>query len=71
MIHLVLPRDLSVYLVAPAWLWVSWRLGIGFWIGPGLRIQPGGPWRLFGWFTMLAVGLIVLIYQDPYIWVLS
>ena len=71
MIHLVFPRDLSVFVVVPAWLWVSWWLRIGFVIGPGLQIQSFGPWRVFGWVTMLAVGLIILIYQDPYIWVVS
>jgi hypothetical protein len=67
-IHLAFPRDLVV-LVFLGWAWMGWKLGVGFWVGPGLRIRAGGPWGAFGVVTGLAIALTFLIYRfGPYRW---
>lgn len=68
MIHLAVPRDFVV-LIFVGWGWLGWRLDIGFWIGPGLRVCPGGRnWGAFGAVTVLALGLGVLCYLCPWWW---
>lgn len=69
MIHLALPRDLVV-LIFVGWVWLGWRLDLGFWIGPGLRVRPGGTgWGAYGVVTVVAVVVCWLcVFVSPYWW---
>lgn len=69
MIHLALPRDLVVPIFV-GWVWLGWRLDLGFWIGPGLRVRPGGTgWGAYGVVTIFAAVLCWLcVFVSPYWW---